>query len=131
MAETENEVTVSVNDSVECGTYTLVAVSDDYSFAKGIEITVTEPVYEVSEMEFTVENGTAKATVVTDVEDAKIFLAVYEGEMLKKIKTGVSGDELTISDIASGNTVKVFAWGMDGLVPLTMDPDNDTSVTVQ
>ena len=96
-----------------------------------IEITVTEPVYEVSEMEFTVENGTAKATVVTDVEDAKIFLAVYEGGKLKNIQDGISGEELTISGIASGNTVKVFAWSMNDLVPLTIDPDYVMSITVQ
>ena len=82
-------------------------------------------------MEFTVENGTAKATVVTDVEDAKIFLAVYEGNMLKTVLSGASGEELTISGVASGNIVKVFAWNMSNLVPLTINPDYITSITVQ
>ena len=131
LTKSGNKVTVSVDDTVETGNYTIVAVSDDYTLVKGAEITVTEPVYEVKEYSFTVENGTAKAKVVTDVEDAKIILAVYNGSRLVGAVMGVSGEELTLSGIASGNEVKVFAWNMQKFIPLTINPDYNMSLTVQ
>ncbi len=128
--EDANKVTVSVADGVPVGTYTIVAISNDYELVKGIELTVTEPVYEVEEFDFTVENGTAKATVVTAVEGAKVILAKYDGTKLIGVTMGDSGEELTIS-VETGNIVEVFMWNMQTLVPLTINPDYEQSITVQ
>ena len=131
LTESGNKVTVSVDDTVETGVYTIVAVSDDYSLVKGIEITVEEPTYEVKDAILTVENGVAVAKVTTDVENAKAFLAVFRGSRLVSADMGVSGEELTLSGVEAGDEVKVFAWNMQKLVPLTINPDYNMSLTVQ
>ena len=129
--ESEGKVEVSVSDSVEYGTYKIVAVSDDYGMAMSMEIAVVEPVYEVEDLEFSVVDGVAKATVTTNVANAKIFLASYLGTALTGATVGEAGEELTLTGIGASHTVKVFAWDMTTMAPLTINPMLDTIIMGQ
>ncbi len=116
------EATVTVADTVAVGTYTIVAVSEDYDIAKGININVAAAAEKISAFEMKEDSGYVMldATVVDSTAEKIFFvLAAYTGTALSAVKSlpvdvvdGVASVEGLYFDdaLASGTTVKAFIW---------------------
>ncbi len=116
------EATVTIADTVAVGTYTIVAVSEDYDIAKGINIEVTAASEKISAFSLIEDSGYVMldATVVDSTAEKIFFvLAAYTGKALTAVKSapvdvvdGVASVDSHMFDdaLASGTTVKAFIW---------------------
>ena len=137
------EAIVTVADTVAVGTYAIVAVSEDYDIARGINIDVVAAAEKISALELIEDSGYVmlNATVVDSTAEKIFFvLAAYAGETLSAVKSipvdvvdGVATTDGQMFDdaLASGTTVKAFIWNY-GTQDAIDNPNNfDTSLIVQ
>jgi len=135
--------TVSVSDSVELGTYTIVAVSEDYDIAKGINIEVVTNSEKISSLELLEDSGYVMFNAsVEDTTAENIFfvLAAYTSEGMVAVKSqiipvenGTAGVTNMMFDdvLESGTVVKAFVWDYDKLSPIQNTDNFVDELTVQ
>ncbi len=130
----DGTATVKVNGA-KAGTYDVVAYSEKYKMAKGVEITVRgEEVTKINidntvSGKFTldglevVKSEAEKILVVvasyTNTEGVKKIEDVDKAELTVIVGTAQLSDEITIT-VSKGNDVRVFVWNAANLAPVTL-----------
>ena len=132
-------VTVNVADTVPAGNYIIVAQNKTYGMNRQYPITVTG-----LNLDTTESSASLTFLGVNATEDVMVVIAAYNGNRIvkasKTVITPVDGvatlseadvQKLTLSELTSGNKVRVFVWTADDYTPLTMNADYKKPVTIE
>ena len=126
---TENQdgtVEVFADNTVSAGDYTIVAISEAYSFVKGFVVTINKKPEVISTLNFerTGNDVTLKASVENvEAEQILFVIAEFDGTTLENVTSVTKGKndancDLTLKGVKTGNTIKAFIWNMGTLIPI-------------
>ena len=120
ISENGNTADIAISDAAP-GEYDIVAVSEDYSIARGIRITVKESKEEKIEelsLEQFQKNVIMNVTVKNvDHDNACFTLAEFSGDVLVSVKMekvdlegGKARKTVILNNVKDGNVVRAFIW---------------------